>query len=130
MMSKILDADNTRYTKDHVWVMLEDDVATIGVTDFALRELPEINFVEMPAEGLEVNAGDEVAAIEANRDSVAVVAPVDGTVSEINLLLEENPGLLHSDPYGDGWLLRVEMSDPATWQDLLTAEEYEEYIGG
>lgn len=129
-MSKILDADNMRYTKDHAWVMLEDDVATIGLTGFALRELPEINFVEMPVEGLEINAGDEIATIEANPDSVAVVAPMDGTVGEINLLLEENPGLVHSDPYGDGWLLRVEMSDPATWQDLLTAEEYEEFIGG
>lgn len=128
-MAKVMDADNMRYTKDHQWVMMEDDVATIGVTDYAQLELPDINFVEMPAEGLEVNAGDEMVTIESTRDSAAVMAPVDGTVVEVNGLLEENPELLNTDPYGDGWLLRVEMTDVTTWQDLLTAEEYEEYIG-
>lgn len=127
-MNKIVDADNIRYTKDHEWVMMEDAVATIGITDYAQKDLPDVNFVELPAEGLEVNAGDEVATIESVRDSAAVIAPVDGMVVEINSLLEDNPELINSDPYGDGWILRVEMTDITTWQDLLTAEEYEEYI--
>lgn len=127
-MSKVIDADNIRYTRDHAWVMMEDDVATIGMTDYAQRELPDINFVEMPAEGLEVNAGDEMVSIESNRDSASIVAPVDGTVVEVNALLEDNPELLNSDPYGDGWLVRLELVDITTWQDLLTAEEYEEFV--
>ena len=128
-MSKVIDADNIRYTRDHAWVMLEDDVATVGLTDHGQGELPDVNFVEMPAEGMEVNAGDEMVAVESARDSASLVAPVDGTVVEVNSLLEENPQLLNGDPYGDGWLVRLEMADIATWQDLLTAEEYEAFIG-
>jgi glycine cleavage system H protein len=128
-MAKVVDADNIRYTRDHEWVMMEEATATLGVTDYAQSELPDINFVELPAEGLEVNAGDEVVAIESTRDSAAVLSPLDGTVVEVNTLLEENPELLNSDPYGDGWLIRLEMTDVTTWQDLLTAEEYEEYVG-
>lgn len=128
-MAKVIDADNIRYTRDHEWVMMEEATATIGVTDYAQSELPDINFVELPAEGLEVNAGDEMVTIESTRDSAAVLSPVDGTVVEVNTLLEENPQLLNTDPYGDGWLIRLEMTDVTTWQDLLTAEEYEEYVG-
>lgn len=128
-MAKVIDADNIRYTRDHEWVMMEEATATLGVTDYAQSELPDINFVELPAEGLEVNAGDEVVTIESTRDSAAVLSPLDGTVVEVNTLLEENPELLNSDPYGDGWLIRLEMTDVTTWQDLLTAEEYEEYVG-
>ncbi len=129
-MAKVIDADNIRYTRDHEWVMMEEATATIGLTDYAQSELPDINFVELPAEGLEVNVGDEVVTIESTRDSAAILSSVDGTVVEVNTLLEENPELLNSDPYGDGWLVRVEMTDLTTWQDLLTAEEYEEYVGG
>ncbi len=128
-MSKIIDADNMRYTRDHAWVMMEDDIATIGITDYAQHELPDVTFVEMPSEGMEVNAGDEVVSIEAARDALSVASPVDGTIVEVNVLLEENPDLLNTDSYGDGWLVRVEMTDLTTWQDLMTTEEYEEFIG-
>ena len=127
-MSKVIDADNMRYTKRHEWVMLEEDVVTVGITDYAQRELPEVNFVEMPAEGIEVNAGDEAATVESANDSLPVTAPMDGMIVEVNELLEESPGLINSDPYGDGWLFRLEVSDLSVWQDLLTAEEYEEYV--
>ena len=126
-MSRIVDADDIRYTRDHEWVMLEDMVATIGITDYAQAELSDVSFVEMPSEGMEINAGDEVVTIESARDSTAVVSPVDGTIVEVNALLEDNPGLLNSDPYGDGWLIRLETTDIMTWRDLLTAEEYEKY---
>lgn len=127
-MHKVIDSDDVRYTRDHEWVMMEDLTVTVGITDYAQANLPGINFVEMPSVGLEVNAGDEVVTLESPRDSAAVVAPVDGSVVEVNSLLEENPELLNADPYGDGWLFRVEMTDVTTWQDLLTAEEYEDYI--
>jgi len=127
-MSKVVDADNMRYTKRHEWVMREDDVVTVGITDYIQRELGEINFVEMPAEGIEMNAGDDAATVESQNDSMSVLAPMDGTITEINALLEENPELVSSDPYGDGWLFRLDSSDISPWRDLMTAEEYEEYV--
>lgn len=128
-MSKVIDADNMRYTKRHEWVMLEDDMATVGITDYAQSEIPNVNFVEMPAEETELNAGDEAATLESPHDSMSVTVPIDGMVVEINQLLEENPELINADPYGDGWICRLEITDVATWRDLLTAEEYEEYLG-
>ncbi len=128
-MSKVLDADNVRYTKRHEWVMIEDDVATVGITDYAQREIPGVGFVDMPAEEVEINAGDEAATVESQNDSLSVLAPLDGTVTEVNRLLEDSPELVNNDPYGDGWLFRLEVTDISSWRDLLTAEEYEEYIG-
>ena len=127
-MSKVLDADDIRYSKRHEWVMLEDDVVTVGLTDYGQKELGTVSYVDMPAEGVEVNSGDEAATVESNSDSLSVLTPLDGTVVEINRLLEDNPDLINSDPYGDGWLFRMEVTSISVWQDLLTAEEYEEYI--
>ncbi|MDR1744285.1 MAG: glycine cleavage system protein GcvH [Planctomycetota bacterium] len=129
-MSKVLDADNVRYTKRHEWVMIEDDVVTVGITDYAQREIPGISFIDMPAEEVEINAGEEAATVESQNDSLSVLSPLDGTVTEVNRLLEDSPDLINSDPYGDGWLFRLEVTDVSAWGDLLTAEEYEEYIGG
>ena len=128
-MSKVLDADDIRYSKRHEWVMLEDDVVTVGLTDYGQKELGKVSYVDMPAEGVEVIAGDEAATVESNSDSLSVMTPLDGTIVEINRLLEDNPELINSDPYGDGWLFRLEMTDIKSWRDLLTAEEYEDYIG-
>ena len=127
-MSKIIDSDNMRYTKRHEWVMLEDDVATVGITDYSQREIPDINFVEMPAEDVDLSVGEEAVTLESPADSLSVLAPLEGLVVEINRLLEDNPELVNSDPYGDGWLFRLEIANIAAWQDLLTAEEYEEYL--
>lgn len=127
-MSKVIDADNMRYTKRHEWVMLEDDVVTVGITDYGQSEVAVVNYVDMPAEGVEVNAGDEAATVESQSDSLSVLAPLDGTVVEINGLLEDAPDLINSDPYGDGWLFRLELTDISAWRDLLTAEEYEDYV--
>ncbi len=127
-MSKVIDADNMRYTKRNEWVMLEEDIVTVGLTDYAQKEIPDITFVEMPAEDIELTTGDEAATVETSSDSLPVLSPLDGTVVEINALLEENPELVNTDPYGDGWLFRLEVTDISPWQDLLTAEEYEEYI--
>ncbi|MDR3211846.1 MAG: glycine cleavage system protein GcvH [Planctomycetota bacterium] len=127
-MSKVVDSDNMRYTRDHSWIMLEDDVVTVGITDYAQNSLPDINLVEMPAEGLEVSVGDEVASLESLADSLMVVASVDGTVMEVNQLLDKNPQLINADPYGDGWIFRLEVLDVSPWQDLMTAEEYSRFI--
>lgn len=127
-MSKVIDADNMRYTKRHEWVMLEDDVATVGITDYMQKELSTVNYVDMPAEDVELSAGEEAATVESQNDSLSVIAPMDGTVVEVNRLLEDAPELVNTDPYGDGWLFRLEVTVIATWRDLLTAEEYEEYL--
>ncbi len=128
-MSKVLDADDIRYTKRHEWVMLEDDVVTIGLTDYGQKELGRVTFVDMPAEGIEVNAGDEAVTVESASDSLSVMAPLDGTIVEVNSLLEDAPDLINSDPYGDGWLFRLEATDIKSWSDLMTAEEYEAWVG-
>jgi glycine cleavage system H protein len=128
-MTKVLDSDDIRYTKRHEWAMAEDDVVTIGLTDYGQKELGRVNFVDMPAEGVDVNAGDEAVTVESAADSLSVLAPLDGTITEVNALLEDTPELINSDPYGDGWLFRLEATDIKGWSDLMTAEEYEEYVG-
>lgn len=127
-MAKVIDADNIRYTRSHEWVMLEDDLATLGITEAAQEEIRDIAFVELPSPEVELNAGDEAAVLESQSDSLSVAAPLDCRVVEINRLLEENPGLVNSDPYGDGWLFRFEPSIVTAWNDLMTAEEYEKYL--
>lgn len=129
-MSKVLDADNIRYTKRHEWVQLEDDLATVGITDYAQREVQKASFIDVPTEGANLNVGDEAAMVESNRESLSIIAPLDGLVTEVNRLLEESPDLVNHDPYGDGWIFRMEISDVSAWHDLLSAEEYEEYVGG
>ncbi len=128
-MAKVVDSDEIRYTKRHEWAMLEDDVVTVGLTDYGQTELGKVSYVDMPAEGVEVNAGDEAATLESVSDSLSVLTPLDGTVVEINRLLEDAPELVNNDPYGDGWLFRLEVADIKSWRDLLSAEEYEEYVG-
>ncbi len=128
-MSKVLDADEIRYTKRHEWAMLEDDVVTVGLTDYGQKELGRVTFVDMPSEGVEVNAGDEAVMVESAGDSLSVLTPLDGTIVEVNALLEDAPDLINTDPYGDGWLFRLEATDIKSWNDLLAAEEYEEYVG-
>ncbi len=129
-MSKVIDADNMRYTKRHEWVMLEDNVVTVGITDYAQGELGgDVSFIDMPVEGVEISAGEEAATVESQNDTLSVLSPMDGTVVEVNQLLEDNPELVSSDPYGDGYLFRLEVTDLSMWRDLLTAEEYEEYVG-
>lgn len=128
-MSKIVDSDNVRYTRRHEWIMLDDDVITIGVTDYGQLEIEGVSLVDLPAEEVEINAGDEVATVEGNSESLSIIAPMDGIVVEVNRLLEDSPDLVNADPYGDGWLFRLEISDLSAWRDLMTAEEYEKYTG-
>jgi glycine cleavage system H protein len=128
-MAKVIDADNIRYTKSHEWVMLDDDLATLGITEGAQDDIRDIAVVELPSPNVELNAGDEAATLESQSDSLSIAAPLDGRVVEVNRLLEDNPGLVNSDPYGDGWLFRFEPANVVAWNDLMTAEEYEKYLG-
>jgi len=117
-----------RYTKDHEWVLLEDDVATVGITDYAQHELGDITFVELPEEDVTLRAGDEAGAIESVKASSPIYTPVSGKVVEVNAQLEESPEDINHDPYGVGWIFRVEINNPEELEDLMSADDYEELL--
>jgi glycine cleavage system H protein len=121
--------EDSRYAKTHEYVHVEGDVATIGITDYAQKELGDVVFVELPAVGAQLEAADELGSIESVKAVSELFAPVSGEVVEVNEALKEKPELVNTDPYGDGWMVRVKLSDPSEVDELLmTAEEYEEYV--
>ncbi len=104
------------------------DVATIGITDYAQKELGDVVFVELPTVGSQLEAADELGSIESVKAVSELFAPVTGEVVEVNEALKEKPELVNTDPYGDGWMIKVRLSDPTEVDELMTAEEYEEYV--
>jgi glycine cleavage system H protein len=118
-----------RYTKEHEWVLLEDGVAIIGVTDFAQAELGDIVYVELPAVGTQLKAMDAFGNVESVKSVSDLYSPIAGTVADINTRLGESPEVVNSDPYGEGWMVRLEPKDAAEIEQLLTADEYSDYIG-
>jgi glycine cleavage system H protein len=120
--------EGLKYSKEHEWVLVEDKVAIIGITAFAEHELGDVVYVELPEVGEKVVKDDPFAAVESVKAVSDVFAPVSGTVLEINDTLPENPETINDDPYGDGWMIKVEMTDKDDLKDLMSAEEYAEYI--
>ncbi|HEX9443785.1 MAG TPA: glycine cleavage system protein GcvH [Candidatus Binatia bacterium] len=120
--------DGLKYSKEHEWVLVEDKVAIIGITEFAQHELGDIVYVELPEIGEKVVKDDPFGAVESVKAVSDVFAPVGGAVVEINDTLPENPETINDDPYGDGWMIKVEMTDMDDLKDLMNAEEYAEYI--
>ena len=118
-----------KYTKDHEWVKIEGNVATIGITDFAQGELGDIVFVDVDTVDDELNAGDVFGSVEAVKTVSDLYLPVSGKVTEFNEGLEDEPELLNSDPYGNGWIIKVEVAADLDQSELLTAEEYQALIG-
>ena len=116
---------NLKYSKDHEWVKVDGNVATIGITDFAQSQLGDIVFVDIQTEGEELEAGEVFGAIEAVKTLADGLMPVSGKVIEVNAELEGAPESVNSDPYGAGWMIKVEMSNPAEVDDLLDAEAYD-----
>jgi glycine cleavage system H protein len=119
--------EDNRYAKSHEYVHLEGGVATIGITDYAQKELGDVVFVELPQIGSQLEAGDELGSIESVKAVSELFTPMSGEVVEVNEALAEKPELVNTDPYGDGWMIRVRLSDPSELDDLMNAEEYEEY---
>ncbi|MBN2710998.1 MAG: glycine cleavage system protein GcvH [Planctomycetes bacterium] len=119
---------NLRYTKDHEWVMVEEEIAIVGITDHAQSELGDITFIELPEEDAEFNGGDEAANIESVKAASPVYAPVTGTIVEVNGDLEESPENVNHDPYDSGWIFKIEMKDPSELDYLMDSEEYESYL--
>lgn len=117
-----------KYTKDHEWIKLDGDVATIGITDFAQGELGDIVYVEIETEGENLSSGEVFGTVEAVKTVSDLFMPVTGEVIEINTGLESNPESVNSDPYGEGWMVKVKVSDGI--DDLLSADEYTSEVGG
>jgi glycine cleavage system H protein len=120
--------DGLKYSKEHEWVLVEDKVAIIGITEFAQHELGDVVYVELPEVGEKVVKDDPFGAVESVKAVSDVFAPVSGAVLEVNDVLPENPETINDDPYGDGWMIKVQMTDMDDLKDLMNAEEYAEYI--
>jgi glycine cleavage system H protein len=113
-----------RYSSDHEWIRVDGTTATIGITEYAQDALGDVVFVEMPDTGRSVAAGESFSEVESTKSVSDIYAPVTGSVSEVNAALESQPELLNSDPYGEGWICRIEISDPAELDGLMDAEAY------
>lgn len=118
-----------KYTKDHEWVKLEGNVATVGITEFAQRELGDIVYVEIETEGELVEQGSIFGTVEAVKTVSDLFMPLTGTVSEVNEELEAEPELVNSDPYGKGWMIKITVEDSTETENLLSADDYAELTG-
>jgi glycine cleavage system H protein len=118
-----------KYTKDHEWVSIDGDIATVGVTDFAQSELGDIVFVEIETEGESMSKEEVFGTIEAVKTVSDLFMPVSGEIIEFNKGLESNPEAVNTDPYGDGWMIKVRLSDASEVADLLDAEGYKALVG-
>ncbi len=117
-----------RYSREHEWVKIEDDICVLGITEFAQSELGEVVFVEMPEIGHMFDAGDELGTIESVKAVAEVYTPVAGEIVEINDTLREDPQLVNEDPHGDGWLVKIRFSASSDLADLMNSEAYEAFI--
>jgi len=122
--------ENLKYTKDHEWIRVEGDEAFVGITDFAQGELSDVVFVEIETEGEQLNKEEVFGTIEAVKTVSDMFMPVSGTVLEVNAKLEDSPEIVNKDPYGEGWMIKISIDDPAELEDLLTADQYKELISG
>jgi len=120
---------NVKYTKDHEWVKLQGDHALIGITAFAADQLGDIVFIDVYTVGDTLEKEAVFGTIEAVKTVSDLLLPIGGEVVEFNEELEGNPGLINSDPYGAGWIIKIKISDPAEFDELLTEEQYKEFIG-
>jgi len=120
--------DSLLYTNNHEWIKIKENQAIIGITDFAQSELGDIVFIEFPDEGDTFQKGDTIGTIEAVKTVADLYAPVSGKILELNLVLDDNAELINSDPFGKGWLIKMELSNPDETSDLLSAEDYGKLI--
>lgn len=120
---------NLKYTKDHEWIRLEGDVAYIGITEFAQRELGDIVYIDINTVGQEVSQNDVFGTVEAVKTVSDLFMPVTGTIEEVNSQLDASPELVNQDPYGEGWMVKVSLSSVSDLDSLLSAEDYKTQVG-
>lgn len=121
---------NRYFTKDHEWIALDGDTATVGITDYAQGQLGDITFVELPAEGAALTRGDSVSVVDSVKAASDVYSPVSGAVSGVNAALADNPELVNSAAEGDGWLWRMTLSDATELEALMDEASYRKYVTG
>jgi glycine cleavage system H protein len=121
--------ENLKYASDHEWVKAEGNIAVIGITDFAQSELGDIVYVEIETEGEELQKDEVFGTVEAVKTVSDLIMPVSGKIIEVNEKLADSPELVNQDPYGEGWMIKVEMSSPSELDELMDADQYKEYIG-
>ncbi|HXT79641.1 MAG TPA: glycine cleavage system protein GcvH [Acetobacteraceae bacterium] len=117
-----------RYTKDHEWVVLDGDIATVGITDHAQEQLGELVFIELPEAEREVAANEACAVVESVKAASDVYAPLAGKVAEVNETIVEDPSIVNSDAEGEGWFFRLVLDDPASFEELMDQDAYDEYL--
>jgi len=120
--------EELHYTEEHEWVRSGDDVVTIGITDHAQEQLGDVVFVDLPPDGTSVTAGEAFGEVESTKSVSDLYAPVSGTITARNAALEDRPEVLNSDPYGEGWLVRIQPEDVADVEELLDAAAYRDLI--
>lgn len=117
-----------KYSEEHEWVRVQDDIATIGITDYAQGELGDLVFIELPSQGDDAEQSESLGTIEAVKAVSDLFSPVSGEVVNVNETLTDDPETVNRDPYGDGWMVQVKMSDPSELDDLMDASAYQEKI--
>ena len=120
---------NLKYTKDHEWVLIENDIATVGITNFAQGELGDIVYVEVDTVGEKFDAEEVFGSVEAVKTVSDLFLPLSGEIIEFNELLESEPEKVNDDPYGEGWMIKVQISDSSEIDTLMSAEDYQTMIG-
>ena len=120
--------EELKYTEEHEWVLVEDDVATVGITDFAQDALGDVVFVELPEDGTTIEAGKSFGVVESVKAVSDIYAPVSGEIVEVNEELPDTPELVNTSPYEDGWMVKIKLSDPSELDDLMDADGYKAFV--
>ena len=120
--------EGLKYSKEHEWVLVEGKIAIVGITEYAQEELGDIVYVELPEVGEKVVKDDPFGVVESVKAVSDIYAPINGTVVEVNDALPDSPETINEDPYGDGWMIKVEMTDSDDLKDLMNADDYAEYV--
>ena len=120
--------ENLKYTKDHEWIKLDGNIATVGITDFAQSELGDIVYLEIDTLDAEINSNEVFGTVEAVKTVSDLFMPVNGKVVDVNSILEDNPEAVNDDPYGEGWIIKIEVSNPSDIDALMDSEEYKNLI--
>ena len=121
--------ENFRYTKEHEWVLADGDAATVGITHHAQEELGDIVYVDLPKAGSRVEAGKSLGSVESVKAVSDIYSPVSGEITEINAALADAPEKLNADPHGAAWLVKIHLSNPEEIQNLMSAADYQSYVG-
>jgi len=122
--------DDFYYTKDHEWIQVKEDKATVGITDFAQKQLGDVVYVEMPEVGTQLEFHQSIGVIESVKAVSDIYSPVSGEVIEVNADLNDSPELVNQDPHGKGWFIRLKIGDEAEFEKLMSVDDYEKFLEG